>query len=121
MRLEYQMHLFSQGPVSVDVHLAPTQKFQPGAGFRYAVAFDDETPQVVNVHADDSLGAWETSVADGVKILTTPHAIARPGRHVLTVWSLDPGLVLQKIVVYTARPRPSYLGPPESARGTTVK
>jgi hypothetical protein len=40
---------------------------------------------------------------------------------VLTFWSLDPGLVLQKVVVYTGRPRPSYLGPPESARGAASK
>jgi hypothetical protein len=117
MRLEYQMHLFSQGDVSVDVHLAPTQKFQPGAGLRYAVSFDDEAPTIVNVHADDSLAAWEKSVADGVKVLTTRHAIARPGAHVLKLWAVDAGLVLQKVVVYTGRPRPSYLGPPESARG----
>ena len=118
MRLEYQMHLFSQGAVSVDVHLAPTQKFQPGAGLRYAISFDDEAPQIVNVHADDSLVTWEKSVADGVRILTTQHAIARPGAHVLSFWAIDPGLVLQKVVVHTGRPRPSYLGPPESARGT---
>jgi hypothetical protein len=118
MRLEYQMHLFSQGDVRVEVHLAPTQKFQPGDGLRYAISFDDEAPRMVNVHADDSLAAWEKSVADGVKILTTQHSIARPGAHVLKFWAIDPGLVLQKVVVYTARPRPSYLGPPESARGT---
>jgi hypothetical protein len=121
MRLEYQMHLFSQGTVSVEVQLAPTQKFQPGTGFRYAISFDDEPPQIVNVHADESLGAWEKSVADGVKTLKTTHAIARPGRHVLTFWAIDPGLVVQKLVVYTGRPRPSYLGPPESARGGVAK
>jgi hypothetical protein len=121
MRLEYQMHLFSQGTVSVEVQLAPTQKFQPGAGFRYAIAFDDEAPQVVNVHADESLGAWEKSVGDGVKTLRTTHAITRPGRHVLTYWAIDPGLMVQKLVVYRGRPRPSYLGPPESARGAATK
>jgi hypothetical protein len=121
MRLEYQMHLFSQGTASVEAHLAPTQKFQPGAGLRYAVSFDDEAPQVVNVHADDSLGAWERSVADGARLLTTQHAVERPGAHVLKFWAIDPGLVLQKIVVYTGRPRPSYLGPPESARGGGAK
>ncbi len=117
MRLEYQMHLLSQGKVSVDVQLAPTQKFQPGAGFRYAISFDDEPPQVVNVHAHESLAAWERSVADGVRTLTTQHVVARPGRHVLKYWAIDPGLVVQKLVVRTGRPRPSYLGPPESARG----
>ena len=54
MRLEYAMHLFSQGPVKVLVTLAPTQKFQAGPGLRYAISFDDEAPQVVNVHADES-------------------------------------------------------------------
>ena len=57
------MHLFSQGTVSRGAQLAPTQKFQPGAGSRYAISFDDEPPQIVNVHADESLGAWEKSVA----------------------------------------------------------
>jgi hypothetical protein len=116
MRLEYQMYLFSPGTVGVDAYLAPTQKFQPGAGFRYAISFDDETPQEVNVHADESLAAWERAVADGVKILTSRHTIARSGYHVLKFWAIDPGLVLQKLVVNTGDLRPSYLGPPESAR-----
>lgn len=114
MWLEYRMYLFAQGKVSVDVHLAPTQKFQPGSGFRYAISFDNEVPQVINVHADESLAAWEKAVADGVKTLTSQHTIAQAGYHELKFWSLDPGVVLQKLVVYTGRPRPSYLGPPES-------
>ena len=66
------MHLFTRRRrSSVDVHLAPTQKFQPGPGLRFAVSFDDEAPQVVNVHADESQAAWERSVADGVTRLTT--------------------------------------------------
>jgi hypothetical protein len=117
MRLEYRVHLFGSGSFGVDVYLAPTQKFQPGPGLRYAVSFDDEAPQVVNVHADGSLAAWETSVADGVTVLRTKHTIAAPGEHVLKYWALDSGLVLQKLVVDTGGVRPSYLGPPESVQG----
>ncbi len=114
-RLEYRMYLFSTGTVTVDAYLAPTQKFQPGTGLRYAISFDDQTPQIVNLHADDSLAAWEREVADGVKTLSSKHAIAQPGYHVLTFRPLDPGMVLQKLVVRTTAPRRSYLGPPESA------
>ena len=112
--LEYAIHLFSKGTFSVEAHLAPTQKIQPGAGFRYAVSFDDETPQVVNVHADGSLALWEKTVADGVAVLRSRHVVGEPGPHVLKFWAMDPALVLQKLVVDTGGLRPSYLGPPES-------
>ena len=118
MRLEYDVHLFSRGSLSVAAHLAPTQKFQPGDGIRFAVSFDGATPQVINIHADTSLPAWEREVGDGVKVVTSKHSIERPGEHVLKIWALDPGLVLQKIVVHSGRLRPSYLGPPESPRGS---
>jgi hypothetical protein len=114
MRLEYRLYLFKEGSVTVNAFLAPTQKFQPGPGLRYAVSFDDDPPQVVNVHADESLAAWERTVAEGVTILASTHAIPSAGYHTLKIWALDPGLVFQKIVVDTGGLRPSYLGPPES-------
>ena len=114
MRLEYRMFLFTPGTVRVSAYFAPTQKFRPGSGFRYGISFDDEDVQWIDVHADSSLQAWERSVADGVTVLTSTHVIVRPGYHVLKVRSLDPGLVLQKLVVDTGGLRPSYLGPPES-------
>jgi hypothetical protein len=113
-RLEYAIHFFSTGTFGVDAYLAPTQKIQPGPDLRYAVSFDDETPQVVDVHADGSLAAWEKTVADGVTVLRTKHVITAPGPHVLKFWPPDPAVVLEKLVVDTGGLRPSYLGPPES-------
>jgi hypothetical protein len=115
-RLEYQMYLFHDGPVTVDTYLAPTQKFLPGSGFRYAISFDDENPQVINMHADYSQSEWERSVKDSVRIMTSKHVLAKSGFHVLKFWMVDPGLVLEKLVVNTGGVRPSYLGPPESFR-----
>lgn len=116
MRLEYGMHLFSTGKVTVHATLAPTQKFQPGPGLRFAISFDDEPPQVVNVHADESRAHWGKTVSDGAVVLATDHVIPKPGAHTLKYWVLDPGLVLQKLVVDTGGMQPSYLGPPESPR-----
>ena len=45
MRLEYAATLLKAGEVKVQVHLAPTQKFQPGPGLRLALAFDDAAPR----------------------------------------------------------------------------
>lgn len=116
MRLEYGLHLHTAGEVVVHATLAPTQKFQPGAGLRYAVSFDDEPPQLVNMHADSSEKAWEKSVSDGATVLTSRHTITRAGHHTLKFWAVDGGVVLQKLVVDAGGLKDSYLGPPESPR-----
>ena len=116
MRLEYEVHLFDAGKVKVQATLAPTLKFRPGAGFRYAVSFDDEAPRIVDVHADGSEKHWEQIVSDGAARFTSEHELARPGRHTLKFWALDPGLVLQRLVIDAGGLQPSYLGPPESVR-----
>jgi hypothetical protein len=114
MRLEYQVNLSRPGTVKVQAILGPTQKFQPGEGMRYAISFDDERPQIVNVHADESEGNWRKIVSDGVARFTTTHSVTGTGPHVLKFWSLHPGLVLQKLVIDNGGVKPSYLGPPES-------
>jgi hypothetical protein len=116
-RLEYRLFLFDSGAVSVKAYVSPTLNF-PGNkdGVRYAVSFDDEAPQTVNITADSSEAGWNRSVADNIRILTTRHQLAKPGAHVLEFWLVDPGVVLQKLVVDAGGERPSYLGPPESVR-----
>lgn len=116
MRLEYSMLLSSAGKVRVQATLAPTQKIQPGAGLRYAISFDDEAPQIVNLHADLSEKTWERSVSDGATVLTSEHLIEKAGRHTLKFWVIDSAVVLQKLVVDAGGQRDSYLGPPESPR-----
>jgi hypothetical protein len=59
---------------------------------------------------------WETTVANNARHSRTTHRIGAPGYHTLKVWMVDPGVVLQKIVVNAGGLRPSYLGPPESVR-----
>jgi len=116
MRLEYDVWLFDAGKVKLQTTLAPTLKFRPEQGLRYAVSIDDEAPQVVDIHADASMRHWERIVSDGVAQFTTDHVVARPGRHVLKFWAIDPGVVLQRVVLDAGGVRPSYLGPVESRR-----
>ena len=119
--LEYQMYLFSTGKLEVEAILAPTLNFIPGRGLRYAVSFDDETPQTVtfvspDYNARNGNQDWEESVEDNARFGHTTHTLAKPGYHTLKFWMVDPGVVLQKLVVNAGGVKPSYLGPPESYR-----
>ena len=112
--LEYKMYVFHPGTAVVEAILDPTLDFVPGRGLRYAVSFDDESPQMIDVLRDKSSKAWSTSVKDSVRKSRSTHTIATPGYHILKFWMVDPGVVLQKLVVDFGGVRPSYLGPPET-------
>jgi hypothetical protein len=114
--LEYRMYLFEAGKVDVEAFVAPTLNFVPGRGLRYAVSFDDQPVQVIDMLARNSTGAWETAVKDNVRKSRSSHTIEKPGYHTLKFRMVDPGVVLQKLVVNLGGVKRSYLGPPESYR-----
>ncbi|HSV26956.1 MAG TPA: glycosyl hydrolase 115 family protein, partial [Sedimentisphaerales bacterium] len=121
--LEYEVHLRTAGNVRVYAYFSPTLNFPPdGAGLKYAMSFNDETPQVVDVHKDLSLieggplAEWESFVADNINITYTDHVISEPGNHTLRFYMVSPGLVLQKIVIDTGGLKETRLGPQESYR-----
>ena len=121
-KLEYRLNLTTTGPVTVWVYLSPRNNVHPTEGLRYKVSLDDAEPRLVNVTtatgADDTSmnRAWERNTSDNVNRTATTHVVSRPGEHVLSVWAVDPTVVVQKIVVDTGGLAPSYLGPPESRR-----
>ncbi len=119
-RLEYDVELFTSGPVTVWAYLSPRLPIQPTDGLKYAVSIDDAAPQIVNTTTTlNSLPdnkSWERNTSDNVNLTSTSHVISEPGRHVLKFWMVDPAVVVQKLVIDTGGLRPSYLGPPESFR-----
>jgi hypothetical protein len=117
--LEYKMWLFSTGKVEVETIVAPTLNFIPGRALRYAVSFDDETPQVITIvpagfNAQNGNHDWEESVINNCRRVRSTHTITTPGGHSLKIWMVDPAVVVEKIVVNTGGVKPSCLGPPES-------
>jgi GH35 family endo-1,4-beta-xylanase len=111
--LEYELELKSSGDVSLCFLFAPTLNFNANKGLRYAVSMDGGEEQIVNIngHYQGELGPWQAeSILKTFNKMTLPQA----GRHTLRFRVLDPGIVLQKIIIDTGGLKPSYLGAPES-------
>lgn len=113
--LEYDIFMLDSGAVRVHSYLSPSLNFAGSAtGPRFAVSIDDAPPVVVHMIPDTSETAWGKAVGDNIRLLTSRHEVKRAGAHTLKFWLVDPGVVLQRLVVETTGLPNSYLGPPES-------
>ncbi|MFD8811292.1 hypothetical protein ACFV23_07340, partial [Streptomyces sp. NPDC059627] len=58
---------------------------------------------------------WARHTPENVNRTATRHTLG-PGAHRLTFWSVDPTVVVQRLVLDTGGLTPTYLGPLESRR-----
>lgn len=111
--LEYDIDFTSIGTFELQLLLAPTLNFNNNKGLRYEISFDGEKPQIVNFngHYRGELGQWQS---EHIIKSTTKHNITKAGKHSLRFRVLEPGIVLEKILIDTGGLKSSYLGAPES-------
>ena len=124
-RLDYHIYLFTPGEATARLTLGPCLNFAPDRPVRIAVSMDGEAPQVLTIvpqgyNANNGNRDWEQSVRDNARYVTSRHQIAESGYHTFKVWMVDPGVVLDRILIDTPASlrAVSHLGPPESFRGT---
>ncbi len=109
---------------SVKVHIITnsTLPFLRKDGHRFTVAFDKDTPIEVNYnhrYAEDRevWAMYDVAAARIIEtVVTLPAQLLSNGLHALTIAPLDPGLVLEKIVIDLGGYEPSRLYGNESPR-----
>lgn len=118
--LEYDIELSTTGPVDVEVQCIPAQALNEQRDLRYTVSIDRDERAVVSIDPDggEHDSQWQRNVLRGATIAATTHEIETPGTHTLQLRALDPGLIVDRIVVRADRDRKTYLGPRESALET---
>ncbi len=120
--LEYDFTTFNSGELTVESFLSPTQDFKKKDGLWFAIAIDDEEPQIINMNKGEEQPDWQyadwwsVSVGNHIKMKTSKHKINTAGKHTLKIWMMDAGIVFQKFVINAGGKKPSYLGAPESKK-----
>jgi len=118
-RLTYRVYLFESGPISATTVWGPSLNILPHRGVRYAIALDDGEFQTVTLvpkgyNADHTNGQWCESVIRSGRYGKTDHRVASAGWHTVTVAMVDPGLVLERVILHRAALGESWLGPAET-------
>ncbi len=119
--LEYEIYLLDSGTYHLTTYFSPTLNFQKDEDLLYAVSIDDEAPKLMNLH-QDAIAAdwtyptwWNEAVKDNIMTQTAFEKELSAGAHTIKYRAVDPGLVLQKMVLQKEGvDAKNYLGPPES-------
>lgn len=110
-RAEYELFTTTKGGATVHVVLSPTLAYQPNQKYRIGVSFNDETPQIFEVPAQYVTPDWEESVRNNCRTVISKHKLLDNGKHALKIWAIDPGMIVQRIIIDLGGLRKSYLGP----------
>lgn len=119
-KMVYPFHSFtSRSSAKVIIMLGASLNHDPSRPLKYAIAIDGGSPVTVTPVPDIPFGAtpnsWTEAVVSGGWIGTTIIDIPN-GQHELSLWCLEPGVVVQKVVIDLGGYVPTSLGPPESRR-----
>ena len=113
--LEYTFYNYEDGPVNIQTYFSPTLNFHnTDSGLRYAVSVDDSQPVILSINGEKGERAWAGWVANNIIIKETTLKELKSGKHTVKIWMVDPGVVLQKIILDFGGMKKSYLGPPET-------
>jgi len=104
--LEYDIYTFTEGEVEIYFNCIPSYPINANYESRIAVAIDEGEPFIVP--------SGGRNVMENLMKINTKLNIEQKGQHILKVWMVDPGIILDKIIINTGDMQESYLGPPES-------
>lgn len=94
---EYELDL-QPGDTSIEIRTLPTLHVYDGRDARYAVQLGDSTPNIFSIHANDFTATWRWNVLHGYASYSIPVSVA--GHQKLRIYLLDPGIVLQEILIH---------------------
>ncbi len=101
--LTYTFYALEPGPVQIEVRCLPTHRItSEHPGLRYAISVNDEAPQILDLHANEYTPAWNANVVRAYSAGTTQHTLAKSGPQTITIQMVDPGLILDQLVIQAA-------------------
>ncbi len=96
--VEYEIDLLADD-ATIEIRTLPTLHVYDGRDIRYAVQLGDAAPMVFSIHANDFTAEWRWNVLRGYASRSIP--IAETGHQRLRIYLLDPGIVLQEVLIHS--------------------
>jgi hypothetical protein len=97
--VEYDFYSFGTSPAVVNVYTLPTFPLNNNYEMRYAVRVDDGPLKVLNFKTVGRTDEWKRNVLTNNAVRSVVIPELRSGKHKLTIYMMDPGVILDKIFI----------------------
>ncbi len=98
--VEYDVDI-KDGDTAIEIRTLPTLHVYDGRDARYAVQLGDAKPEVFSIHANDFTAEWRWNVLRGYASRNIP--VTAKGHQRLRICLLDPGIVIQEILIHAQK------------------
>ncbi len=116
-QLTYTFYSFSSAAPKLTLFTLPTYPLNKNFGMRYAVSIDDGPVKIVDFKTVGRSEEWKQNVLrnEAIKEIELPQL--QPGKHTLKIYAIDPGVVLDRILIRFGKIPGSYSVVPETKKG----
>jgi hypothetical protein len=97
--VEYDFYTFTTAEAEVSIYTLPTHPLNKNSSMRYAVAIDDHAPEVLDFKTVGRSEEWKQNVLRNNSIKKFKSQLLHKGRHVLKIYAIDPGVILDRITI----------------------
>ncbi|MWW25954.1 glycosyl hydrolase 115 family protein [Algibacter lectus] len=114
--LEYDFYTFNFGEAQVNLQAVPTHAPHAGIGVRCAVAIDDADPVIVDFQTQGRSEAWKENVLKNATVKAAKQIVNKAGAHTLKIWMVDPGVMIDQVLIDLGGWKASYAFPKETVK-----
>jgi hypothetical protein len=112
--LEYDFYTFNFGKANVIVQAVPTHAFYDGKGVRTAVSIDNADPIIIDFQTFGRNDGWKQNVLKNATQKLAKQVINKAGKHTLKIWMVDPGVMIDQVLIDLGGKKQSYAFPKET-------
>ncbi|MCX2678671.1 glycosyl hydrolase 115 family protein [Galbibacter sp. EGI 63066] len=107
----YDFYADKAGEVTIYTYMLPLFAKDRSHSTRYGIQVDDMAAITQSNDVGEYSEEWASNVIRNSAINKTKFVIDTPGKHTLKLFSIDPGMIVQKIIIDLGGLKDSYIGP----------
>lgn len=95
----YDFYTFTRRPAEITVYGLPTHPLNERYSLRFALSIDDRSPQVMDFKTVGRSEIWKLNVLSNTAQAVVTTDTIQPGKHVLKLYAIDPGVIIDRITL----------------------